>query len=132
MDQLVNQINMLKEQMPPHPEATWAYTLLFALNLTIQEMILKQQGSFDIRNKFQKLAVELKALKTKKTKRRKCNGNNNVLYNKTKTCGQIHNHRVKKIKQRHATQSGGQTPNIQCEAAPISDSNAAASRPWHQ
>ena len=70
MDQLVNQINMLEEQMPPHPKATWVYTLLFTLNLTMQKTILKQQGLFDIQNKLQKLAVKLETLKTKETKRK--------------------------------------------------------------
>lgn len=89
---------MLEEQMLLHPEATRAHTLLFALNLTMQKMILKQQRLFDTQIKLQKLVVELEALKAKKTKRREHNRNNNVLYNKTKTCGQMHNHQVKKAK----------------------------------
>ena len=40
--------------------------------------------------------MELKALETKKTKRKERNGTDDVPYNKTKTCGQTHNHRVKK------------------------------------
>ena len=62
----------------------------------MQETILKQQGLFDTQNKLQKLAVELKTLKAKKTKRKERNKTNNVLYNKTKTCGWMYNHQVKK------------------------------------
>lgn len=51
VDQLVNRINMLKEQMSLYPEATQAHTLLFALNLSMQKTILKKQGSFAIQYK---------------------------------------------------------------------------------
>ena len=112
MDQLVDQINMLEEQMPPHPKPTWVHTLLFALNLIMQETILKQQDLFDTRNKLQKLAVELKTLETKKTKCMRRGRINNVLFDKNKTRRQTHNHWVEKAKQHYAMQNGGQTPNI--------------------
>ena len=132
VDQLVDRINMLEEQMPPHPEATRVHTLLFALNLTMQETILKRQGSFDTRNELQKLAVELEALEAKNTKRRERGGTDDVPYDKTKTRGRTHNHRVEKAEQRHATRNNGRTPNTQRGAAPVSGSNAAAPGPRRQ
>lgn len=89
---------MFKEQILPHPELTQVHTLLFTLNLTMQEMILKQQGLFDIRNKLQKLAVELEALEAKKTKRMGCGRTDNILFDKNQTRGRTHNHRVEKAK----------------------------------
>lgn len=97
LDQLIDQIYMLEEQIPLHPEITQVHTLLFAPNLTMQETIFKQQGLFDTQNKLQKLAVKLKALKAKKTKYKERSGINNIPYDKYKTCGKTHNHQIKKI-----------------------------------
>ena len=132
MDQLVDWINMLKEQMLLHPEATRVHTLLFALNLMIQETILKQQDLFVIWNKLQKLAVELEILEAKKTKRKECSRTDNILYDKTKTQGRTHNHHVEKAEQRHATRNNRHALNIQCRAVPVSGSNTAMPGPQHQ
>lgn len=126
VNQLVNQINILEEQMSLHPEAIWTHTLFFALNLTMQETILKQQGLFDIQNKLQKLAVKLEAFEAKKIKRRECDRTDDVLYNKAKTWGKTHNHHVKKAEQRYATQNNGRALNTQREATSVSRFNAAA------
>ena len=102
---------MLEKQIPPHPEPTWIHTFFFALNLTIQETILKQQSLFDTWNKLQKLAVELEAFKVKKMKRMGRNGTDNIPFDKSKIQGQTHNYRVKKAEQRHTMQNSGQTLN---------------------
>ena len=98
----------------------------------MQETILKWQGLFDTQNELQKLAVELEALEAKKTKCIGRNKTNNILFNKNKTWGQTHNHRVKKAEQRHAMWNDRQMPNIQRGTAPISGSNAATPSPQRQ
>ena len=116
--------------MPLHSKDTQVHTLLFALNLTMQETILKWQGLFDTRNELQKLTVKLEALKAKKTKRRERGRTNNVLYDKAKMRGKTHNHHVKKAEQHHTTQNNKCAPNTQYEAVPINRSNAAAPSLW--
>lgn len=71
--------------MPPYPEPTRVHTLLFALNLNMQETILKRRGSFTTRNELQKLAVELEALEVKKDKRRDRNRSDNPSYENRKS-----------------------------------------------
>ena len=97
--------------MPPYPETIWVHTLFFALNLMMQEIILKWQGLFDTWNKLQKLAVELEALKAKKTKCREHSRIDDVSYEKAKMQERTHNHWVKKVEQRHAMQNNKCTPN---------------------
>ena len=87
----------------------------------MQGTIFKQQSLFDTRNELQKLAVELKALEAKKTKRKERSRTNDVLYNKIKTCGRTHNHQVKKAEQhmQHKITDKRQIPNMRLRPSAI-------------
>ncbi|MCJ1466765.1 hypothetical protein MMC07_005385 [Pseudocyphellaria aurata] len=74
VDSVVGRINALEQQMPPQPEQSRVHTLLFALHLATQDVILKRQSGFATRNELQKLAVELEALEKKQQKLRDLGG----------------------------------------------------------
>lgn len=65
LDSLVDRINALEAQMPIQPEEARVRTLLFALPLSTQHVILKRQSNFATRNELQKLAAELEAFEAK-------------------------------------------------------------------
>lgn len=70
VDSLVDRIDALEERMPTQPEQARVHTLLFALSLSAQHVILKRQLVFTTRNELQKLAVELEAFDAKQQHRR--------------------------------------------------------------
>lgn len=70
VDSLVDRIDVLEERMPTQPEQARVHTLLFALSLSAQHVILKRQLVFTTRNELHKLAVELEAFDAKQQHRR--------------------------------------------------------------
>ena len=70
VDSLIDRINALEAQIATQPEQPRIHTLLFALHLPLQEMILERQGHFVDRNELRTLAVELEAFEAKQQRRR--------------------------------------------------------------
>lgn len=90
VDSLVDRINALEAQMPTQPEPARVHTLLFALPLSAQDIILKRQSHFTTRDELQKLAVKFEAFEAKQQHRRDRGGRHDGWSPQNNTKGASH------------------------------------------